>query len=235
MVELNPAVRPLALPAAQRQRRDAWVIIPNRSAAVLLQRIRLKREGVEVLTAASEFHAFDRLDVIFESQGLDRRFPVVEAVVFGRWREFEMLGGDVDDASIGVADVVTARRAVIVEVRTDPAFGIDQALQRAFELDRLSGLNRDFLRKIAVFRPTHDDDAIFARRELLGEMAVLAVILVHTAMCAPFRAEIELRGLFIERRKVRFARHGLAGFVSDGETDGGGGVHKEFFFTWSLA
>jgi hypothetical protein len=67
MVELDPAICPLPLPAAERESGDARIIIPNRCTAVLEIRLRFEGECVEVLAASSELHALHGLDVGIET------------------------------------------------------------------------------------------------------------------------------------------------------------------------
>ncbi len=65
MVKLNPPIRTLALPAAQSEDRDARIVIPIRRAAILFERLRLKRKRIDVLPTARELDAFDGLNVRF--------------------------------------------------------------------------------------------------------------------------------------------------------------------------
>ena len=231
VIELDPAVGAFTLPAAEGEGGDAGVVIPDGSAAVLEEGVGFEGEGVEVLAAPGEFDAFDRFDEGSETECVDGGLPVVEAVVLGGGGEFEVFGGDVDEAAVGVADVVATGGAVIVEVAADPAGGVDKAFKGALDGGLLAGGEGDFLSEVTVFGAADDDDAVFAGGELDGELADFAVVLVDAAVGAVFGAEVEFGGAGVEGFEVGFAGEGFAGFVGDVEADEGGGCEAEGGFS----
>ena len=59
--------------------------------------------------------------------------PIIKAVVFGGWRELDVLGDKIDDAIIGAAGIIAARGGMVVIISAHPARGVDEPLQAAGE------------------------------------------------------------------------------------------------------
>ena len=187
-----------------------------------------------MLATAGQFDPLDGLDEWRQAECANRRLPVEEAVVLGGGRELDVFCGKVDDAAVGVTDIVAAGRAVVVEVAADPALRVDEALEHARELGSFAWLDRDFAGQVTELRAAQDHHAVVAGRQLLGEVAVLTVVLVNTAMGTPFRTEVELGRAGVEGFKVGLAGNGFAVLAGDGEADAGGGIQEEVLVAWNL-
>ena len=65
--------------------------------------------------------------------------PVVEAIVLGGGRKFDVFGGEIDQAVVRAALVVAAGRGMVVEIRAHPAGGVDQSLKAASHSRKFTG------------------------------------------------------------------------------------------------
>lgn len=225
MIDLHPAVWLRALPVAQRDGVDAGIFVPNRRAVVLRERSELEGKRIEVRSVAGQFEADDRLDERQQLQPLLMRTPVVKPVVFGRRREFNVLGGEIDEAVVRAAGIVAARRRMIVIVGTDPAPSIDDTRQLPDESESLASLHRHLAGEMRILDAARDDDTVPAGRERDAEFSVFTVTLLAAAVSALFRPEIHRIGA-VERVELCFARDGDTRVVLDVESDRAAGGHR---------
>ena len=196
---------------------EARVDLKHRRAAVLRVGIgRWQWESVVMRTGAAtgEFEAYDGAEMLGEAELLDVRRPVVEPVVLGCGREFDVLGGEIDDAIVRTALVIAARRGVIVEIRAHPAGGVDQSLKAASHSRKFTGFHGDFALEMTVLNAARDDQSICARIQGHVKLPRLRVPLIYATVCAILRAEI---GGFrtVEAAELHLARDGVAAGVSD--------------------
>ena len=115
--------------------------VPLRSPAVLGERVGLDREGIEVLAAAGQLDAGNRLDAVGQAKRLDLGRPVEEPLVFGGRREFDVLRREVDDPVPRAAVVVPAGRRVRVVVGADPSGRVDGSFHHRIHFDGLPAID----------------------------------------------------------------------------------------------
>ena len=173
-----------------------------------------------MLPAAGVLQPDNGLDVLCQAEAVDVGLPVIDAVVFGCRSEFEVLGHQVDDAIVGVAVVVAAGGGVGVVVGADPPPGVHGALQSPADLDRLAWPDFDRLLQHVELGPTGNSDQIVPRGELLGETAVVGVVLVVAAVSPVGAAQVG-RGGAVAPDELNLARRRLARLVPDVELDPG--------------
>ena len=149
-----------------------------------------------------------------EAELLDVRRPVVEPVVLGCGREFDVFGCQIDDAIVRAALVIAAGRGVIVEIRTHPSGGVDQSLKAASHSRKFTGFYGDFTHEMIVLNAAGDDQSIRTRIQRHVKLARLRVPLIHATMCAILRTEI---GGFrtVEAAELYLARDGVTAGVGD--------------------
>ena len=110
--------------------------------------------------------------------------------MLGGGGELDVLGGQVDDAVVGVAVVVAAGRRVCVIVGTDPSLGVDSAPEGGF--DRESLLPGDFDPPFdeIVLGTEGNAKQVLAWRDLLCNSAVMCLVLMVAAVSAVVGPEI---------------------------------------------
>ena len=148
---------------------------------------------------------------------LDVRRPVVEPVVLGGRRELDVLGGEVDDAVVRAAGVVSAGSAVVVIVGADPAAGIDLADQLSFEVVGSACGQFDSLLQMSVLGTAGDNHLVAARRQLHGKATGCRVVLIDAAVGAVGRSEVGFLGA-VDGVELCLAGNVLAGSVGNVES-----------------
>ena len=218
MIDLYPAGGIDFLPLAKGVSGDARVCVPDGGAVVLGEGDGFEGERVEVRFGPGKFHSGDGLQEGGETEPFDLWAPVEEAVVLGGGSELDVFGGEVDEAICCAAHIVAAWGGVVVIVGADPALGVDDTFEHAFEVDRVTSDHLDFAGEVAVLDAAGDNDAVTTGGDGDFESAVFVVVLVAATMGTLIGSEVHGFGSF-ECEKLGFAGDGDSLFVGDLETD----------------
>ena len=225
MVDVHPAVGVPAAVVLQDDGIEPRVVLEHGRAAVL--RIRLRRgQGKGIMmragTTTGELEPDDGAEMLGEPEFFDVGRPVVEAIVLGGGRKFDVLGSEVDESVVCATLVIAAGRGVIVEIRAHPAGGVDQPLEAASHRRKFTGLHGEFAHEMAMLNAARDDQSIHARIKRHVKLAGFRVPLVHATVCAILRAEIRGRRA-VEAAELHLAGDGVAAGIGDVQHDPGEG------------
>ena len=225
MVDVHPAVGIPAAVVLQDDGIEPRVVLEYGRAAVL--RIRLWRgQGKGIVmrsgTTTGELEPDDGAEILGEPEFFDVGRPVVEAIVLGGGRKFDVFGGEIDQAVVRAALVVAAGRGMVVEIRAHPAGGVDQSLKATTHSRKFTGLHGDFAHEMIVLNAAGDDQSIRTRIQRHVKLARLRVPLIHATVCAVLRAEIRGRRA-VEAAELHLAGDGVAAGIGDVQHDPGEG------------
>ena len=67
-----------------------------------------------------ELEAHHRLDFICKTQLVNVGSPIIDSIVFSGGSKFDVFCGEIDDAIVGAAAIVSALGRMIVEISADP-------------------------------------------------------------------------------------------------------------------
>ncbi len=206
---------------AQSKRIEARVLGPLWSATVLLLRVRLEGEGIEVGPGAGQLQARHRRHEGLQPECLNCRVPVKHAVVLGCRHKLQLLGSHVDHPVGSAAGIVAAGCGMIMIIRAQPALRVDQSLEHPAKLHLRSGGDIDHLFNMGIFHAMGNHHAVFAGRNRHPEPACLGMILVHATMGAVIGSEVGRLGA-TRAVELRLARDGNPCLILDIKGNGTG-------------